>query len=276
MLALAALFAGPGALLTAALGLRLNRVMVDVIPDLGEGIWADIPTLTSVQLDRLGGALAGYLLATALAGLLGSIGAVAMSSLALAGEGSGFGLADALRMSLRRTPSVLVCMALTGVIVAGLVVAALLAMSLTISSLSPGPVSRGGPGVFLALVIGVALVVVLAWLTVRWSLAYPALAAEPVGWRAALARSWWLSRDHVWRIFGVILAGALVTIVLGALISQLAAVLLVDVVGNSAGLDPDVTESVALALGTVILAPLSPLLLAASYAQLRPGSGGSL
>ena len=198
-----------------------------------------------------------------------------MSSVALADRGSPSDLGAALRTSLRRTPAVLVFMVVTGAIVGGLSLAALLTMSLAVSLLSPGPVSRGGPGVFLALVIGVALVVALAWLTVRWALTYPVLAVEPVGWRGALARSWQLSREHVWRIFAIVLAGSLVTVVVAALVSQLAAILLVDVLAAPTGIDPDVAETLALALGTVLLAPLSPLLLAASYGRLRGGAGGT-
>ena len=228
--------------------------------------------LTRSQLDRLVGALAGYFIATLVAGLLGSLGAVTMSWLALSDRspesGAQTGTGAALRAGLRRAFDVVLFMLVTGAIVLGLTVAALLAMAIAVSLLSPGPPSEGGPGVFVALVIGVALVVGLVYLTTRWALAFPVLAVEAVGWRSALARSWQLSREHVWRILLVVLTGGLVTVVVGAFVSQLAAIVVVDLLAGAAGIDSDVAEAVALALGTVLLAPLAPLLLAASYGHL--------
>jgi hypothetical protein len=280
LLAVSLLLAGPGALLTAVLGLRLDVVMRDVVPDIGAGLPVDVPTLTRAQLDRLVGALAGYFVATLVAGLLGSIAAVSMSWLALSGPDSEASLTGALRAGLRRTIDIVLFMLVTGAVVVGLIVSGLLAMTLAVSLLSSGPVTRGGPGVFLALVIGVALVVALVYLSVRWALAFPTLAAEPVGWREALSRSWRLSHEHVWRILVIVLAGGLVTVVVGAFVSQVAAIILVDVLAATIGIDTDIAESFALALGTVVLAPLSPLLLAASYRHLvgtpgaaRDGSG---
>jgi hypothetical protein len=203
------------------------------------------------------------------AGLLGSIGAVAMSAITLADRASAADLGGAVRTGLRRTPDVLLFMLVTGAVVTGLALTALLGMWLAVSLLTGGPVSRGGPGVFAALVIGVSLVVVLATLSVRWAVAFPVLTVEPSGWRGALARSWQLSAGHVWRIFVIVLAGGLITLVLAAFISQIAALLLVDAVATPLGLDPDLAETLALALGTVVLAPLSPVLLAATYGQLR-------
>jgi membrane-anchored glycerophosphoryl diester phosphodiesterase (GDPDase) len=227
-----------------------------------------VPTLTRAQLDRLIGALVGYFMATLVAGLLGSLGAVSMSWVALADRAKATSLSAALRAGLRRTIDVLVFMLITGAVVVGLIVTGLLAMALAVSLLSTGPVTRGGPGVFLALVIGVALAVALVFVTVRWALAFPALAAEPLGWRGALSRSWRLSHEHVWRILVVLLAGGLVTVVVGAFVSQVAAIILVDVLATAVRMDPDIAESFALAFGTILLAPLMPLLLSASYRHL--------
>jgi hypothetical protein len=59
------------------------------------------------------------------------------------------------------------------------------------------------------------------------------------------------------------------------LVSQVAAVILVDVLATTVGMDTDIAESFALALGTILLAPLSPLLLAASYRHLVEAPGTS-
>jgi hypothetical protein len=272
---LAVLYSAPGALLTAVLGLRLDDVMRDVVPDLGTGLPAEVPTLTRAQLDRLIGALVAYLAATLVAGLLGSLGAVSMSWLALSRQTSAPGPGGALRAGLRRTFDVFLFGLATGVIVAGLILAALMTMALAVSLLSTGPVSRGGPGVFLALVIGVALIVALVYLSVRWALTFPALAVESMGWRGALARSWQLSQGHVWRLLAIVLAGGLVTIVLGAFVSQVAAIILVDLVAAVAGIDTAIAETFALSIGTILLAPFSPLLLAASYRHLAREMAGA-
>jgi hypothetical protein len=59
---------------------------------------------------------------------------------------------------------------------------------------------------------------VFVWLVVRWVVAVPALLAEDVGPIRALDRSWTLTRDHWWRLFGIlVLIYLLTSIVSGAL-----------------------------------------------------------
>ena len=56
------------------------------------------------------------------------------------------------------------------------------------------------------------------WLFVRWVVAIPALLAEDVGPVRALDRSWTLTRNHWWRLFGILLLiYLLTTVVSGAL-----------------------------------------------------------
>jgi len=270
VLLLALLFAGPGALLTAATGVRFNSVALDILPGIDEAALGNAPLLTAAEAQRLGEALLAYAAATIVAGLLASIGAVGFSTVVVAEQRGRRGdPREALRTCLRRTPSVLVFAVVTGVVIVGIAVAALLAMTLAVSVFSSGSVQRGGPGVFLALVIGVAAAVALAYLTLRWALAYPIMVIEDAGWRAALLRSWQLAGDHVWRIFVVVLFGAMATVFVAALISQLLAIIIVDLVAVSAGLDTSIAESIALALGTILLAPLSPVLLAVLSLDLR-------
>lgn len=270
LLLLALLFAGPGALLTAAAGIRFNAIALDILPGLDEGMLDDAPLLTAGELQRLGEAFLAYAMATIVAGVLGSIGAVGFSAVVLADQRERRSdLREALLTSLRRTPSVLAFVAVTSAVVVGIAVAAVIAMSVVVSLFSGGSIQRGGPGVFLALVIGVALVVALAYLTMRWALAFPVMAFEDAGWRTALRRSWQLAGDNIWRIFVVVLFGALATVFVAALISQLLAIIIVDMVAGGAGLDVTVAESVVIALGTVLLAPLSPVLLAVLSLDLR-------
>jgi hypothetical protein len=249
--------------------MRFNGVASDVFPGLSDGLLGELPVLTAAQLERLAGALGAFLVATLVAGVLGSIGAVAFVSVVLADySGRRNGLASALAASLRRAPSVLVFVVVTSLIVALLAVMALLAMSLGFLLFSTGSVRAGGPGVFLALIIGVALVASLVYLTVRWALAFPAMAFEEVGWRRALARSWYLSGGNVGRVLFVVVVAGVVTVFVAAFASQVLAVAL-DLLAVPAGLDATVAQSVAVALGTVLLAPLSPVLLAVLCLDLR-------
>jgi hypothetical protein len=269
LLALALLFAGPGALLTAATGMRFNSVASDVFPGLGDGLLGELPILTAAQLERLAGALGAFLLATLVAGVLGSIGAVAFASVVLADYSGGRDeLAPALAACLRRAPGVLGFVVVTSLLVVLLSVAAILAMSLGFLLFPTGSVQAGGPGVFLALITGVALIVSLAYLTVRWALAFPAMAFEQAGWRRAMGRSWHLSGDNVWRVLFIVALAGVVTVFVAAFVSQMLAVAF-DLLAVPAGLDATVAQSVAVALGTVLLAPLAPVLLAVLCLDLR-------
>lgn len=57
---------------------------------------------------------------------------------------------------------------------------------------------------------------VFVWLFVRWVVAIPALLAEDVGPIRALDRSWTLTRDHWWRLFGILLLIYLLTTVVSS------------------------------------------------------------
>ena len=197
MLLLALAFAGPAALFTSAAGIRFNEVALDVFPGISEGIIDDTPLLTAAQLERLGGAFLGFLLATLVAGLLGSVGAVSIAYAVLGpGQPWSQALGAALRVALRRAPSVIAFMLVTSAVIVALLLAGALAMTSAVTLLSSGPIARGGPGVFVALVVGVTLVVALAYLTMRWALAYPVMAIEGAGWRVALRRSWRAQRGQ--------------------------------------------------------------------------------
>jgi len=59
---------------------------------------------------------------------------------------------------------------------------------------------------------------VFVWLFVRWIVAIPALLAEDVGPVSALDRSWTLTRNHWWRLFGIlVLIYLLTSVISGAL-----------------------------------------------------------
>ncbi len=273
LLALALLFAGPAALLTASTGLRFDRVANDVLSDVGPEVLQGVPVLTMAQFDRLSGAFTAFLLATLLAGILGSLGAVAMSAAILGPRATwATETTSALRVALRRAPSVMAFMLVTSAIVVALALAAAAGILLVTAS-SPGAVLQGGPGAFAALLIGVSLVAALAYLTMRWCVAYPVMAVEDAGWRASLSRTWSLSADNVLRSAAVVVFAALLTLVgtatLGLLLSVGAAILL-GVPGDSL---PLVAATLVTAAVTVLLAPLGPALVAVLYVDLRARRG---
>jgi hypothetical protein len=163
-------------------------------------------------------------------------------------------------------------MLVTSAIVVALVLAAAAGILLVTAS-SPGPVLQGGPGAFATLLIGVSLVAALAYLTMRWCVAYPVMAVEDAGWRASLSRTWSLSADNVLRSAAVVVFAALLTLVgtatLGLLLSVGAAILL-GVPGDSL---PLVAATLVTAVVTVLLAPLGPALVAVLYVDLRARRG---
>jgi Membrane domain of glycerophosphoryl diester phosphodiesterase len=269
LLGLAVLFVGPGALLTAATGMRFTDVAIEVFPRIEDGILDRNAVITDAQLDRLLGALMAYVAATIVAGVLASIGALGFSAVVGADyhhRAMSFG--EALRVALRRASSAIVFILVTTALIIALAVGALLLIVVVGGVLGGGTLDQGGPGVFAILVVAVALVLSVAYLTMRWAPAFPVMANEGAGWRQALSRSWHLSGDNVWRITAVILFAAIATAVLTALVSELLVVVLVDGVATTLGLDPTIAASVVTALGTVLLAALAPVWTAVLYYDL--------
>lgn len=269
LLLVAVLFVGPGALLSSATALRFTEVFVDLFPELQDGVLVDPDRFTRSELERVIDAVTPFLGASLLAGVLGSIGALGFS--ATVAEDYHARPAEAstvLRASLRRTPSALVFMLLTGLLVMGLIVVGLLTMSV-VTLILPAASAGGGPGVFIALVVAVALVVALVYLTMRWAPAFPAMVEEDVGWREALRRSWHLSGDNVLRIFVVSFVVALITAMVSSVLGALFDALLSGLLGPALGLDELVTSTIGLAAASVIVAPAMAVFTAVLYFDLR-------
>ena len=270
MLLLALLFAGPGALLTAATGMRFNEVIIDIFPAIEDGQIEADAVLTQAELDRALEAMLPYLAATVVAGILTSIGALAFAAVVADDYHARTPtLTVALRRCLSRTPGALGFILLTTLIVVGVLVLGALAMASALIILPTSSVTAGGPGVFLALIAGVATAVAVVYLTMRWAPAFPAMVEEQIGARDALRRSWHLSGENVWRILVIALLGALVTALFSSLLAGVFSLLLVEALAPALGLDDLVAESIGLALGAVLIAPLVPVLMAVLYFDLR-------
>ena len=270
LLGLSLLFAGPGALLTAATGMRVNEVALDVFPGISEGIIEEGAVITEEQLQSMTGALAGYVVAAIVAGVLASIGALGFSAVVAADyHARRLELGEALRTCLGRAPSALAFMLATSVLIVSLVLGGVAVVVLAVSLLPGASGGAGGPAAFAALVVVVALVVGVAYLSMRWAPAFPAMVNEGLGAREALARSWHLSAENVWRIFFIVLFGAVASGLLATLISRILGVLIVGLLAPTLGADELIGQSIALALGTILLAALSPVLTAVLYFDLR-------
>ncbi len=270
LLLVALLFVGPGALLSSASALRFTDVAMGLFPELEGGTIDTELTLSAAELDRLLGALGPFLGASLLAGVLGSIGALGFSA-AVAEDyhARPAAIGPVVRASLRRTPSALVFMLVTGLLISVLVVVGLVGMSLATMALPVGAVGAGGPGVFAALVIAVGLTVAVVYLTMRWAPAFTAMVAEDAGWRQALRRSWHLSGDNVLRIFALSAIVALLTAIISSILGALFDAALTALVGSLLELDPLVVSTVALAMAAVVVAPVMPVMTAVLFFDLR-------
>ncbi|MFO7533709.1 MAG: glycerophosphoryl diester phosphodiesterase membrane domain-containing protein [Candidatus Limnocylindrales bacterium] len=270
LLGLSLLFAGPGALLTAATGIRVNEVALDIFPGISEGIIEEGMVITDDQLARITGALVGYVIAALVAGVLASIGALGFSAVVAADyHGRRIQMGEVLRICLSRAPAALAFMLATSLVVIGLVLGGVVVILLVLSLLPGASGGAGGPGAFAALVVVVIMVIGVTYLTMRWAPAFPAMVNEGLGAREALARSWHLSGDNVWRIFFIVAFGAVAAALMATVLSQILGVLILGLLAPALGLDDLIAQSIALAAGTVLLAALVPVLTAVLYFDLR-------
>ena len=181
---------------------------------------------------------------------------------------------DAAVGALRHAPSLVGAAMLSGLAILAVVLAGVLAMLLVLAGLAGGTVvSEGGPAVFLALVIGVALAVAVVAISVRWSFFAPAIVVEAMGAVGSLGRSWRLTAGNIWRTFGVILMFALLVLLFQVLVTQLLALATDQVFGSGT-----FGSAVAAGIGVLValpFAPIVPLAVTVLYFDLRVRQEGS-
>ena len=78
-----------------------------------------------------------------------------------------------------------------------------------------------------------------------------------------------MTADNVWRTFAVVAGTTLVTIVFGAFIAQILALLLVNGVAAVTGLDGALAATLATAGASIVVAPIPAVLVAVLYHDLR-------
>jgi hypothetical protein len=109
---------------------------------------------------------------------------------------------------------------------------------------------------------------VFVWILVRWSMAVPALLAERRGPVQAIQRSWELTRDNWWRLFGILLVVVLIQVVMNSLLGAagLPIAILIPFVSNLVRGAVAVTVST---LGTALVTPILYLCVVLLYFDLR-------
>jgi len=122
--------------------------------------------------------------------------------------------------------------------------------------------------VLLALIAGVAGLVAVVAIGVRWSVATAVVALEPVGPIQALRRAWHLTGDNTWRAFGLQLLVVFVVTIVAALISEILAVIAVLFVSDGSSLQFGVQVGLSVAVA-LLTAPVLPVMLTALYFDLR-------
>jgi len=258
LLAVSVLVGLPSALLGTAASIPIGEALVDILPEAGST--APV-TITDAQVRTLGDALlvatAGWLIAGMLAGIA-AVGFAWVVQRDYHGQPVTFG--DTLSRSIGRALTALGASLLAALATAGLLVLGALGALVCLSALGPVGAAGGGLGPFLAILVGVVAFLAVTVLGVRWALAIPIVAIEPVGPLAALRRSWHLTGGAAWRTFFALLLTLLVTGILGALITQLLAIVIVDMIAEPAGM-PLVGEVVVSTFSTVLFAPVSTVIL---------------
>jgi hypothetical protein len=266
LLVLAVVFTLPGALLSAAAGARLADTIAGILPDLSDGVARPI-VVGDEELRLIGDALLVVLGASVVGGFLGAI-AMAADAWVVGRDYHGLDAhaGAAASVGLRRAISVFATL-----ILSTLGTLALLACGIGLAAgaltVLPPAAGGGGPGVFAALVVAVGLAVGVIYLTVRWCLAVIVVGLEGAGPVSALRRSWHLTGDHVWRTFGVLAVLALLVSVLSAVLAQVA--ITVFELAVPSGDEARIVEVAIVTAVTVLFAPVTPVVLAVLYHDLR-------
>jgi hypothetical protein len=141
--------------------------------------------------------------------------------------GDNIAIGDAWRIA--RVPEVLAVSLLVPLILLGIwVPVALIVVILAVAKITVVAVLVGVVGFFGAFIVTV-------WISIRLSLAVPAIVLEGAGPVTALKRSWQLVQGSWWRIFGITLLGGIVVAIIAAIL-QIPFAIVETLVGGSSGL----------------------------------------
>lgn len=169
-----------------------------------------------------------------------------------------------------------VAMALTPFVAGAITLAAVdlaLGKPVTLSSCLLGVSRRylallGQALLFVPLLVTAPCLPLFLWIFVRWSVAVPALLAEGIGPIRAIQRSWELTRDNWWRLFGILLVVYLLALVASTVLGTFALPIAILVPFVS----PTIRGAIALTastLGSALVTPIQFLCIVLLYFDLR-------
>lgn len=258
LLALSALIGLPGALLGAAAGIPFGESLVGILPDPESS--APV-VVTEAQARQLGEGLLIATIGSLIAGILAVIAAVGFAWVVMRdyhGQRVSFG--DTIARSVGRAVPALATALVAALATIGLMIVGAIGVAATLALLAPGGPAGGGIGVFVAIVVGVVTFLTIVVVSVRWALAISVVAMEPVGPMAALRRSWHLTGGATWRTFFALVLVNLVIGILGAVVTQLLAIVVIDLIAEPAEITL-VGETFVSTLVTVLFAPVSTVVM---------------
>jgi hypothetical protein len=183
-------------------------------------------------------------------------------------------IAGALGAVLARLGPVLATLIVYTIALIALVVLAFVGFAIPLS-LAPGA-SGGGPLAFAALLVMAALIVLILFVSIRWTFWPQAVVLDATGPVGSLGRSWRLIAGSTWRVVGYALLFGLATGVLQGLLAQIG-LIVID------ALAAILAEPVRLVLGfaintltALLLAPVVPVAMTLLYIDLRIRRGEGL
>ena len=198
----------------------------------------------------------------ALSGIVAMIGTIALSYLALR---PGASVGEALGVGARRFIFLLGATLL--VALAALIVAVPVVVIAGAIAFSTGASTAGSSGIAVLLLVVLGLGAIALW--VRLMLMTPVAAVEAGGPIAIIRRSWDLTRGYFWRLLGFVLLVVVAALVVTAVISALAGIVVVLIAGRP---DPLTLSAILLGLvGALVQALFSMIfatLIARIYTQL--------
>ena len=126
---------------------------------------------------------------------------------------------------------------------------------------------------FLSVLVAPAIVVtcvalLVGLVSVRWSVALPAMIMESLRVLESLRRSWYMTRSHVWRLLGLSILTTAIVVALGALLG-LGFGLVLGLLSDPLDDGSDVLTAVALFVGQTVGLVFAAPITSACYYYLR-------
>ncbi len=272
LLGLSALFGLPAALVSAATALPLADAFARYLP--AAPVAADRLVLPQAATDAIGAGLAIAIAGSLLSGVLATVAAVAFMRVAdrdYRGRPASF--RDAARHAIARAPAAIgLALLLLAATLAIVAVGAVLTVGV-LAALVRGPITAGGPGVFVALAVVVSTAAAAIVLQVRTSVGAALVAVAGDGALPALRRSLRVTAGNALRVVAVMLLTGLLAALATTIAGELLAIVIVDLLLAPAGAAL-LGDLIVSALVSIAAAPIAPIALVALMYDLRVRNEG--